>query len=135
VTVTGEPHRRFLVSLCWREHGQTVRLDEYPAQLDVGFAKTVREWPEWIPLDGNTPDADTTDYLLWFPRPHLLSFWLVDTEGKRYTRKVRTAGPTLLWMHGTRGGEVTLRLEGVTSKSRAVDIARSLSEEPGTSSE
>ncbi|OIJ94604.1 hypothetical protein BIV24_10655 [Streptomyces colonosanans] len=134
VTVTGEPHRRFLVSLCWREHGHTVRLDEYPARLDVGFVKTVSELPEWIPLDGHASDADMTAPLLWFPTPHLLSFWLVDADGKRYVRQERTAGPTLLWTHQTPRGEVTLRLEGVTSKSRAVDIARSLAKEPGTSS-
>ncbi|MGW3495451.1 hypothetical protein [Streptomyces sp. NPDC001020] len=134
VTVTGEPHRRFLVSLCWREHGHTIRLDEYPAQLDVGFAKTVSEPPEWILPDDNTSDPDMPHPLLWFPRPHLLSFWLVDADGKRYTRKERTAGPTLLWTHQTPGREVTLRLEGVASKSRAVDIARSLAKKSGASS-
>ncbi|QFZ74698.1 hypothetical protein GFH48_16775 [Streptomyces fagopyri] len=128
VTVTRDPKVRFLMTLCWREHGRTVRLDEYPAGLDIGFTKTVREPPEWVPLgvDGSGSggaDADFGDPALWFPRPHLLSFWLVDASGGRVTRSERTAGPTLLW---TRGGEVTLRLEGVASKARAVEIARSL---------
>lgn len=128
VTVTREPKVRFLMTLCWREHGRTVRLDEYPAALDIGFTKTVREPPEWVSLgvDGSASggaDADFGDPALWFPRPHLLSFWLIDASGGRFTRSERTAGPTLLW---TRGGEVTLRLEGVASKARAVEIARSL---------
>ncbi|MFE5139750.1 hypothetical protein ACFRDV_19060 [Streptomyces fagopyri] len=128
VTVTRDPKVRFLMTLCWREHGRTVRLDEYPAGLDIGFTKTVREPPEWVSLGvdgsgGADADADFGDPALWFPRPHLLSFWLVDASGGRVTRSERTAGPTLLW---TRGGEVTLRLEGVASKARAVEIARSL---------
>lgn len=129
VTVTGEPQGRFLVSLCWRERGDTIRLDEYPARLDIGFAKSVREQPEWISLGGDSTDVGTpNDTALWFPRPHLLSFWLVDRDGSPYTREERTAGPTLLWMHDSGGGDVTLRLEGVASKGRAVEIAKSLDE-------
>lgn len=119
VTVTREPKGRLLMSLCWRENGDTVRLDEYPASLDIGFSKTVREPPEWVSLGG---DGDDGHPALWFPRPHLLSFWL-DADGDRFTRSERTSGPTLLWMHQ---GEVTLRLEGVASKERAVQIAKSL---------
>ncbi|KAB1987435.1 hypothetical protein [Streptomyces triticiradicis] len=119
VTVTPEPGGRLLMSLCWREHGHTVRIDAYPARLDIGFTKTVREPPQWLRLDG---DEEFGDPALWFPRPHLLSFWLVDPDGRRFTRSERTAGPTLLWMHD---GDVTLRLEGVSSKARALEIARS----------
>nr|WP_189312030.1 hypothetical protein [Streptomyces brasiliensis] len=133
VTVTGEPRGRFLVSLCWREGGRTIRVDEFPARLDVGFTKTVREPPEWIALGETPPGAAVPDYVLWFPRPHLLSFWLVDADGHRYTRQVRTAGPTLLWTHGT-SGETTLRLEGVASRTRAVEIAKSLEKAPEKSS-
>jgi hypothetical protein len=133
VAVTSEPHRRFLVSLCWREDGRTVRLDEFPAQLDIGFTKTLREPPEWLALSGNVSADGSVDYALWFPRPHLLSFWLVDPDGHRFNRKERTAGPTLLWRRETDDGTVTLRLEGVTSKSRAVEIARSLDGAAGMS--
>jgi hypothetical protein len=129
VTVTGEPRGRFLVSLCWREGGRTVRVDEYPARLDIGFAKTVREPPEWLSLSGTVPPDGIQDPALWFARPHLLSFWLVDADGARYTREERTAGPTLLWTHvvdGVPGENLTFRLEGVTSERRAVEIARSL---------
>ncbi|WP_203614860.1 hypothetical protein [Streptomyces sp. SID13726] len=130
VTVSAEPRGRSLVSLCWRERGDTIRLDEYSARLDIGFTKTVREKPEWLSLSGDSSDlGGVNDTALWFPRPHLLSFWLVDAEGSQYTREQRTAGPTLLWMHGAGVSgvpDVTLRLEGVASKGRALEIARSL---------
>ncbi|MEU7467320.1 hypothetical protein AB0A94_01940 [Streptomyces sp. NPDC044984] len=131
VTVNGLPRGRFLVSLCWREQGRTIRLDEFPARLDVTFVKSVREQPEWLPLgrEGGTPDQ-----ALWFPRPHVLSFWMVDADGHRFTREERTAGPTLLWPHGGAASsgkgaeEVTLRLEGVASKARALEIAEAVEE-------
>ncbi|MGW5635191.1 hypothetical protein [Streptomyces sp. NPDC003832] len=135
VTVDAEPKGRFLVSLCWEEDGRVIRLDEFRARLDIGFTKTVREQPEWIPLGsggagGGAPDRQA----LWFARPHLLGFWLVDAEGSRFTREERTAGPTLLWTHGGGGAEddsLTLRLEGVGSRARAVEIAESLEEGTG----
>ncbi|WP_420310906.1 hypothetical protein ACOB87_17380 [Streptomyces sp. YS-B37] len=129
VTVTAEPQGRFLVSLCWRESGHTVRVDEYPARLDIGFAKTVREPPEWLSLDGTVPPEGIQNPALWFARPHLLSFWLVGADGHRYTREERTAGPTLLWTQvvgGVPGENLTFRLEGVASERRAVEIARSV---------
>lgn len=129
VAVTGEPRGRFVVRLCWREDGRTIRLEERRASLDLGFAKTVREPPQWISLSTAPSDGGTADPALWFPRPHLLTFWLVDASGERYAREKRTAGPTLLWTHEkdrTGGETVTLRLEGVASKERAVEIARSL---------
>jgi hypothetical protein len=118
VTVTAGPRGRFLVSLCWRAQGGTIRLDEYPARLDVGFVKTVPRQPEWVPL-GATGQDGAPDPGLWFAEPHLLELWLVDADGAPFTRKQRTAGPTLLWTHGTGRSTVTLRLEG------AVGIARS----------
>jgi hypothetical protein len=126
VTVSGLPRGRFLVSLCWREQGRTIRLDEFPARLDVTFVKSVREQPEWLSLGG---EGGIPDQALWFPRPHVLSFWMVDADGHRFTREERTAGPTLLWPHGGGSGEgVTLRLEGVASKARALEIAEAVEE-------
>ncbi|MFJ2831764.1 hypothetical protein ACIPC1_30095 [Streptomyces sp. NPDC087263] len=122
VVVTREPKGRFLVTLCWREQGHTIRLDEFAAQLDPTFTKTVSEQPEWVPLGAST---DHVNQALWFPEPHLLELWLVDGHGDRFTRSQRTAGPTLLWTHG---GDMTLRLEGVASRSRAVEIARSVNQ-------
>nr|WP_030682588.1 hypothetical protein [Streptomyces cellulosae] len=127
VTVTDGPRGRFVVSLCWRERGRVIRLDEFAARLDLVFTKTVREQPEWVELAARPPTDGMADPALWFPRPHVLSFWLVGADGRRYTREERTAGPTLLWSQGAAGDEsVTLRLEGVASKGRAVEIARSV---------
>ena len=50
--------------------GRTVRLDEYPAALDIGFTKQARLMPQWVTLTDGTG--------LWFPEPHLLRFWLMD---------------------------------------------------------
>lgn len=133
VTVTDEPQGRFLVSLCWHEQGRVIRLDEFAAGLDVTFVKAAREQPEWLELGDDTSDNGMADPALWFPRPHVLSFWLVGADGDQYTRKERTAGPTLLWTHDVGGEDVTLRLEGVASKARAVEIAKSLDEPEGTS--
>ncbi|WP_245863105.1 hypothetical protein [Streptomyces thermovulgaris] len=133
VTVTGDPAGRLFVTLCWHEQGRTVRLDQYPQRLDPGFVKSVREPPEWVRLDTTVPADGLRNPALWFPRPHLLTFWLMDTDGHRFTRSGRTAGPTLLWMRETGGRDVTLRLEGVVSKERAVRIARSDVLEPGAS--
>ncbi|MFJ9540443.1 hypothetical protein ACIRPX_24660 [Streptomyces sp. NPDC101225] len=137
VAVTGEPRGRFLVSLCWKKEGHTVRLDEFPARLDIGFTKRLREPPRWLPLDAQPSAGGGQDFALWFPEPHLLSFWLVDAEGRRFTRAERTAGPTLLWTHGPEdgGAGVTLRLEGVASSERAVRIAMSVRAPSGKSSD
>ncbi|MZD07609.1 hypothetical protein GTW43_23045 [Streptomyces sp. SID5785] len=114
VSVTPEPGGRTLLSLCWRGGEGTIRLDEFPAQLDIGYAKTITSQPEWVAVNHDTG--------LWFAREHELSFWMFDGEGRRWHRSERPAGPTLLWTHGAK---VTLRLEGVTSEKKALDIARS----------
>ncbi|MFF3639839.1 hypothetical protein [Streptomyces sp. NPDC002564] len=117
LSVTRGPDAHVLLTLCWYEDGGTIRLDEFPALLDPGVAKTVPRLPEWVGIDGGTG--------LWFARPHRLTFWLEQEDGDRWRRSERTAGPTLLW---TRGTDLTLRLEGVPSKERAVEIARSVPE-------
>ncbi|MFE0130516.1 hypothetical protein ACFWY6_02800 [Streptomyces sp. NPDC059037] len=122
VAVTREPGARVLVSLCWRDDGRTIRLDEFGARLDPGFGKTVRVRPEWVEVDGATG--------LWFPASHRLTFWLVEGDGERWERSERTAGPTLLWTHGA---DLTLRLEGVASKERALEIGKSVRIGPGGS--
>ncbi|WSJ07617.1 hypothetical protein OG437_30270 [Streptomyces phaeochromogenes] len=120
VTVTREPKGRFLITLCWREQGRTVRLDEYPAVLSPGFTKFVREQPEYVPLGEDSEFVERT--ALWFPDAHLLRLWLMDRDGE-FIHSTWTAGPTLLWVHE---GDMTLRLEGVASRARAVEIAKSL---------
>ncbi|MFD7435050.1 hypothetical protein [Streptomyces sp. NPDC059861] len=132
VSVAPIPQGRFLVSLCWTERGRTIRLDQYAASLDMTFAKTVREQPQWLSLNAGTPAGDLPDTALWFPRRHLLSFWLVDADGARHTREERTAGPTLLWAEQTPDGDVTLRLEGVAARERALEVARSLDQGSGS---
>ncbi|MDX3516502.1 hypothetical protein [Streptomyces scabiei] len=119
VSVTRAPKGSVVISLCWKERGHTVRLDEYAARLAPEYGKTVvgERAVEWVRLGGGSYDA------LWFPDPHLLRFWMISEDGSRFTRSERTAGPTLLWVHDD---AYTLRLEGVASKDRARAIAESL---------
>ncbi|MGW9135706.1 hypothetical protein [Streptomyces sp. NPDC055681] len=119
VALTDLPQGRSMVTLCWRENGRTVRLDEFLSRLDPYFTKQVREQPEWLKVrDGRGGRVDG----LWFARPHVLRFGMVDGDGNRWTRSQRTAGPTLLWVKDDR---LTLRLEGVDTRERARAIAES----------
>ncbi|MFE5299736.1 hypothetical protein [Streptomyces sp. NPDC056632] len=117
VTVTGAQPRG-VVGLCWRTaSGRTVRLDVFPARLDLGFAKQVRVQPQWASL----PDG-TEAY--WFARPHALTFPMTDASGTVWTHSVRPAGPTLLWTRS--GGTLTLRLEGIPDRTEALRVAASV---------
>ncbi|MFE5713493.1 hypothetical protein ACFQ7J_22090 [Streptomyces sp. NPDC056501] len=117
VAVTGSAERgRAVISLCWRDGERTVRLDEFPARLDIGFAKEVTTRPEWVDL----PDG-AQGY--WFAAPHLLTVPMTDGAGGVWTHEVRTAGPTLLW---TRNGiALTFRLEGIPDLAEARAAAES----------
>jgi hypothetical protein len=116
VSVTEGPQGRSMVTLCWSEPAGTIRLDEFPAKLDLGFAKQARIMPEWLQLTGG-------ETAMWFAEPHLLRFGLTDARGEAWTESERTAGPTLLWE--ATDGRTTLRLEGVASLQRAREIAES----------
>ncbi|MFI1398935.1 hypothetical protein [Streptomyces sp. NPDC020681] len=121
VSVTVGPRGRSVVSLCWHERDGTVRLDEFPAKLDLGFAKQARLMPQFVTLPGGDGRPDGTG--LWFAEPHLLRFGMTDARGEAWTLTERTAGPTLLWM--TADERTTLRLEGVASLPRAMETAES----------
>ncbi|MFD3664899.1 hypothetical protein ACFWVF_30585 [Streptomyces sp. NPDC058659] len=118
VAVTGSAERgRAVISLCWRDGERTVRLDEFPAGLDVGFAKEVTTRPEWVDL----PDG-AQGY--WFAAPHLLTVPMTDGTGRVWTHEVRMAGPTLLWTRS--GGALTFRLEGIPDAEEARRAAESV---------
>ncbi|WP_274561505.1 hypothetical protein [Streptomyces spiramyceticus] len=116
---------RRVLSVCWRtEGGRTVRIDEFRAAIDPVFYKATPVPAEYTEVDGRTA--------LWFPERHRLTLRLVDEDGRPYARKVRSAGPTLVWQ---RAGDLTLRLEGVTSMERAVDLAETASKSAGESAD
>ncbi|WP_329022398.1 hypothetical protein [Streptomyces sp. NBC_00690] len=115
VALTEVTGGRSVLTLCWSERGRVVRLDEFRASVDVGFAKQTPLMPTWVTLGG--------DNGLWFSEPHLLRLPLQDDQGD-WTHTERTAGPTLLW--SVDGRRTTLRLEGVATLSRAVEIAESI---------
>jgi hypothetical protein len=110
-----------MVSLCWAGGGAgsggDVRLDAFRGTLDPLVGKTSSVPPEW--------ERGATGTALWFPEPHRLELLLHDPGGDgTYERTVRTAGPTLLWQGPD---ALTLRLEGVPGKPRALRIADSAS--------
>ncbi|MFI1013723.1 hypothetical protein [Streptomyces sp. NPDC020965] len=134
VSTTPGPEGRRLVSLCWRERGRTIRLDQFPTKLDFAFVKQAGLMPEWVAVRAGEG--------LWFQDPHLLSYGMTDDRGGEWRQARRTAGPTLLWIttHDSAedvggaggsgpegGGDTTMRLEGVDSLSRALEIATSAS--------
>lgn len=140
VQVTSEPGGRFLISLCWDDGGNPIRLDEFPARLDTAFTKTVTHAPDWLEVRGGG-DQGYTESALWFSEPHRLTFWMEDATGDSWRRSERTSGPTLLWAldqesdrsdHPSGPSEeesalrLTLRLEGVDSQDQAVRIAGSV---------
>ncbi|MEU4103823.1 hypothetical protein AB0F16_25080, partial [Streptomyces tanashiensis] len=115
VAVTGAAERgRAVISLCWRDGERTVRLDEFPARLELGFVKQVPVQPEAVTL----PDG-THGY--WFVHPHRLTFPLETGDGSVWTHAVRPAGPTLLWTRSA--GALTLRLEGIPDRTEALRVA------------
>ncbi|MEI5006661.1 hypothetical protein RB196_04320 [Streptomyces sp. PmtA] len=117
VSLTAVPGGRFAIALCWYEPTGTVRLDAFPARLDLGFSKQVRVLPEWLELSGGRT-------ALWFEEPHVLRFPLTDGTGRQWTEARRTAGPTLLWTSAD--GLTTLRLEGVAERELGRAVAESL---------
>ncbi|MEV2266545.1 hypothetical protein [Nonomuraea africana] len=107
----GEPERVTvsdgdrIVSLFWADG---VRLDQFEG-LTPYFVKQLSEpWPESVGANG-----------WWIAKEHTLSR-LSREDGSELP--LRLAGPTLIWFDG----DLAHRLEGVTAKQRAVEIANSL---------
>ncbi|MFE1951345.1 hypothetical protein ACFW9D_12840 [Streptomyces sp. NPDC059524] len=121
IAVTYAPGDRPVVSLCWRKDDRTVRLDEFPARLDIGFTTTVSDPPDQVSVGRESG--------LWFAQERRAGFQLLDGQGQRWHQAQPTAGPAMLWSHGA---HLTLRLEGVASEGRALKIARSTDDRGGS---
>lgn len=106
-TALGDPSRveasPGLVAMGW---AGGIRLEQFTEQLSPTYIKKYYAALEPVPsIDG-----------YWFSTPHELV--LEDSRGVE--RRVRVAGPTLVWLYGG----LTFRLEGV-DKARAIEIAQS----------
>lgn len=100
-----------LVSMSWTVDGETVRLDQFAADLDPYFWKAS---PSVQHVDVEGQDA------LWFPVPHEVT--VVPDGGAPETHAPRLSAQTLvLPLPG-----LTLRLEGDLTVERAVEILSSL---------
>ena len=86
VSVSAVPGGRGTVSLCWYGRaGSTVRLDEFPARLDLGFVKQVRIMPA---VAGRWAGGRTA---LWFAEPHVLQV-PADRRGRAAVDRVAADG-------------------------------------------
>lgn len=99
-----------IVSMTWSTDAGPVRLDQFDGQLDWRIAKTS---PGVRYADVAGVDA------LWFDRPHEVV--LLDEGGEPRRESARLAGHTLIWPVG----DLTMRLEGDLSLSRALEVASS----------
>lgn len=97
-----------VVSLVYR--GGTVRFDQFDGTLEAAFLKTAPN-AEWVTLG---------DSAIWLSEPHPVTY--VGRDGVARTETARLAGPTLIWVTGN----VTYRLEGLTTLEEALTVARSV---------
>jgi hypothetical protein len=101
---------RVIVSMSWSTPEGLVRLDQFDGRLDFTMAKT-------SPGVRYAAVGDTD--ALWFERQH--DVVILDEEGNQRTESARLAGHTLIWPVG----DITLRLEGDLTLTRAVEIGES----------
>ena len=112
VTVT---HDGRVAELVWGSGAGTTRLDVFVGSLSWGYLKTVWE--------AVTPTRVAEHEAVWLGSPHRVEW--VDRTGDTHSEPPRLAGPTLVWVVPSSAGEVTYRLEGVTSLEEALRVARS----------
>jgi len=101
---------RVFVSMTWSTEDGPVRLDQFDGRLDWRIAK--------ISPGVRYADVAGVD-ALWFDRPHEVV--LLGEGGEPRRESARLAGHTLIWPVG----DLTMRLEGDLSLSRALEIASS----------
>lgn len=103
-----------VVSMVWGAGGAAVRLDQLAGRPNPLVVKKYAGDVEVTTVAGSRA--------LWFARAHPLVY--TDAQGAERAESARTAGPALVWQRGS----VTLRLEGVADRDRAVDLAESVRE-------
>jgi hypothetical protein len=101
---------RRVVSMTWSTADGPVRLDQFDGRLDYTVLKTAAD-VEYAAV--GSVDA------LWFDSPHEVAF--LDERGRSRSESPRLAGTTLIWP----ADDVTLRLEGDLTLSRATEIGAS----------
>jgi len=89
-----------------------VELDQIAGSPDPYYAKKFYQDIEFTSVDGREA--------LWLAQPHPIV--VVGADGSELMQTARLSGPSLIWQ---RSG-VTLRLEGVPDRDRAIAIAESL---------
>lgn len=101
---------RRVVSPTWGSGPTAIRVDQFRGSVDPLVWKTARDA---VRVDVLGADA------LWFPSAHQVA--MVADDGTDLVLPSRPSAPTLVWTRG----EVTLRLEGDLTRSRAIALAES----------
>jgi hypothetical protein len=107
---------RRVVSMDWGSGASRVHLDQFGGELSWVFVKKYSE--DVTPTTVGGRDA------VWLAKAHPIVY--VDRQGKERTEQARISGPSLVWQRTLGGSEVTLRLEGNVSLTRALVIAESV---------
>lgn len=108
-------HDGRVAELTWSSAAGPTRLDVFVGSLSWGYVKTV--WQAVTPTQVEGHEA------VWFGSAHLIEW--VDRDGATHSESPRLAGPTLVWVVPSPSGEVTYRLEGPTTLTEALRVARS----------
>ena len=113
VTVSND---RRVVSMRWGSGPSRIQLDQFDGQLSWVYIK--RYWEDVTPITVNGREA------VWLAKSHPIVY--VDSRGDEHTEQGRVSGPSLVWQRTAGQSEVTLRLEGIVSLTRALTIAESV---------
>jgi hypothetical protein len=107
---------RRVVSMDWGSGATQIHLDQFGGQLSWVFIK--QYWGDVTPTMVGGRDA------VWLAKSHPIVY--VDRRGDEHTEQARISGPSLVWQRTAGQSEVTLRLEGNVSLTRALTIAESV---------
>lgn len=105
-----------VVGMDWGSGADRIHLDQFDGALSYAFVK--KWWRELEMITVLERDA------VWFDRPHEIVY--TDAAGVEHTEDARLSGPALVFQRRGSTGDVTLRLEGRLTQSRAVTLAESV---------
>lgn len=116
-TTLGVGHDGRVVEITWEATATrgAVRLDVFVGSLSWGYLKTV--WQSVTPVSVGGRAG------VWLGSNHLVEW--VDRSGGTHSEAPRLAGPTLVWVAPAADGDLTYRLEGLSTLELALEAARS----------
>jgi hypothetical protein len=107
---------RRIVSMDWGTGTRQVHLEQFDGRFGWAYVKQDPGDIQFVEVNGREG--------VWFPTAHRIVY--VDRDGREHSEQPRISAPSLVWERATSTGDVTLRIEGRTSRQRALEIARSV---------